>query len=295
MRVLLATDGSPAADVAVDLVRHLQFERGTAMRVVRVLASAASVRFAGTRARHAIDRIDAEQLGALQRLALSLGRDGVHVEAELLRNDSAADALVAAAADWSADLVVTGSRGHGQIANMVLGSVASALTDRASCPVLVARRPACERVLLADDGSESAAAARNLLATWRVFNGVSTRVLSVAQVMPILHAGIPPTLVAEAHQAEAETLAEARASHQGLANAGANALRTAGIAAEPAMRSGDASAEIIAEAAAWDADLIVMGSRGRTGLSRFFLGSVARNVLLHSASSVLIVRQGVGG
>jgi hypothetical protein len=35
----------------------------------------------------------------------------------------------------------------------------------------------------------------------------------------------------------------------------------------------------------------VVGSRGNTGLDRFLLGSVARNVLLHSAASVLIVRE----
>ena len=40
-----------------------------------------------------------------------------------------------------------------------------------------------------------------------------------------------------------------------------------------------------------EADLIVMGSRGRTGLTRAFLGSVARNVLVHAPCSVLIARR----
>jgi nucleotide-binding universal stress UspA family protein len=53
---------------------------------------------------------------------------------------------------------------------------------------------------------------------------------------------------------------------------------------------GDAAAEIVAEAESWGADLVVMGSRGRTGLTRILLGSVARNVLQGSRSSVLIVR-----
>ena len=35
-----------------------------------------------------------------------------------------------------------------------------------------------------------------------------------------------------------------------------------------------------------------MGTRGRTGLTRLILGSVARNVLLHASCSVLVVRQG---
>ena len=53
----------------------------------------------------------------------------------------------------------------------------------------------------------------------------------------------------------------------------------------------DWSVEIVEEAAAWSADLVVLGSRGLTGLSRFVLGSVARNVLQSTQSSVLIVRE----
>jgi nucleotide-binding universal stress UspA family protein len=55
------------------------------------------------------------------------------------------------------------------------------------------------------------------------------------------------------------------------------------------MRTGDAASEIIAAAEAVGADLVVMGSRGRTGVARVLLGSVARNVLQGSRASVLIV------
>jgi nucleotide-binding universal stress UspA family protein len=56
---------------------------------------------------------------------------------------------------------------------------------------------------------------------------------------------------------------------------------------------GDAAAEIVEEASSWPADLVVLGSRGLTGLTRIVLGSVARNVLQGSQSSVLVVRGGV--
>ena len=56
------------------------------------------------------------------------------------------------------------------------------------------------------------------------------------------------------------------------------------------MRDGDAAGEIIAAAEQRGADLIVLGSRGRTGLTRLLLGSVARNVLSGSTASVLVVR-----
>ena len=49
--------------------------------------------------------------------------------------------------------------------------------------------------------------------------------------------------------------------------------------------------EIIAAAEKRGADLIVLGSRGRTGLTRLLLGSVARNVLSGSTASVLVVHE----
>ena len=57
------------------------------------------------------------------------------------------------------------------------------------------------------------------------------------------------------------------------------------------MRTGDAAAEIIAAAAEVGADLVVIGSRGRTGLASVVLGSVARNVLHGSTASVLVVHE----
>jgi nucleotide-binding universal stress UspA family protein len=61
--------------------------------------------------------------------------------------------------------------------------------------------------------------------------------------------------------------------------------------AEAERRDGDAATEILAAANASKANLIVVGTHGRTGLRRILLGSVARNVLQHAGCSVLIVRE----
>jgi universal stress protein A len=68
-------------------------------------------------------------------------------------------------------------------------------------------------------------------------------------------------------------------------------LVAAGLRAEVDAREGDAATEILAAARDAKADLIVMGTHGRTGLARLVLGSVARNVLQHAPCSVLIVRE----
>jgi nucleotide-binding universal stress UspA family protein len=60
------------------------------------------------------------------------------------------------------------------------------------------------------------------------------------------------------------------------------------------VRHGQAAAEIIAVADEADADLVVLGCRGRSSLGSVLLGSVARDVVLASSASVLTVRGPTG-
>jgi nucleotide-binding universal stress UspA family protein len=57
---------------------------------------------------------------------------------------------------------------------------------------------------------------------------------------------------------------------------------------------GEPREEILAMAAAWPADAIVVGSHGRRGLDRVFLGSVSDGVVRHAACSVMVVREPAG-
>jgi len=57
------------------------------------------------------------------------------------------------------------------------------------------------------------------------------------------------------------------------------------------LREGDARTEIVSEAADWEADMIVVGSHGYTGIKRWLLGSVAQSIISHAPCSVEVVRQ----
>ena len=74
--------------------------------------------------------------------------------------------------------------------------------------------------------------------------------------------------------------------------AAADRLRLAGLLAEPEVREGDPAQEIVTSAREHEAGLVVVGTRGQTGLRRLILGSVARKVLVHATCSVLVVRRG---
>ena len=66
---------------------------------------------------------------------------------------------------------------------------------------------------------------------------------------------------------------------------------TAGISTEFTQTVGNPGREICDLAQTWSADLVVVGSRGRTGLKEMFLGSVSNYVTHHAPCSVLIVHQ----
>ena len=65
----------------------------------------------------------------------------------------------------------------------------------------------------------------------------------------------------------------------------------AGFEVEKHAREGDPAQTIIDVATEQDADLIVVGARGNTGVRRFLLGSVPSKVSHHAPSSLLIVRE----
>ena len=74
----------------------------------------------------------------------------------------------------------------------------------------------------------------------------------------------------------------------------AKELVSAGFKVKTGVEIGDIRETIIESAAAWNADLIVVGSHGRRGIRRFTLGSVAEFVARHAKCSVEIVRTPVG-
>ena len=123
------------------------------------------------------------------------------------------------------------------------------------------------RVLIADDGSTGASEAVALADAIAWPADSTLRVVTVIEPIVIPTAGLGDRGIGVAPELDA---------------------------ANAEMQIGDPASEIVAAAEARSADLIVLGSRGRTGVTRLLLGSVARNVVSGSAASVLIVRDGTG-
>jgi len=73
----------------------------------------------------------------------------------------------------------------------------------------------------------------------------------------------------------------------------ADTVRHAGLPTDMSIGYGDPGRGIIEEARDWGADLIVMGSRGWTGLKRVIMGSAAQYVVAHAHCSVEVVRSSI--
>lgn len=297
MRILLAVDGSRQSDRARDLVAAIPWREGGRVRIVSVVPTTAEligVPWAiavvpdGDAMEEEVLRIHQGALDTAEREIRSARSDLV-IEPVLLRG-RAASLIAEEAREMHADLVVVGHRGQGRWESMLLGSVSAEVVDHAPCPVLVARDERLGPVVLADDRSAYARAAESVLIDWPLFAGLPITVVMVAAKAFPYAASVGPQVDTEAMQGYARGTAAQRRSTEEECQAAATRLRQAGLDAKAEVRDGDPAHQIVACAREQEAGLIVIGTRGQTGLRRLILGSVARNVLLHAPCSVLVVR-----
>jgi nucleotide-binding universal stress UspA family protein len=87
-----------------------------------------------------------------------------------------------------------------------------------------------------------------------------------------------------------EELQEARLAAEALANDAAARLRAAGLDATAHAAHGRASEQLTVLAAEIGADLIVVGSRGLSGIERFLLGSTSGELVAMTPTSLLVAR-----
>ena len=144
-----------------------------------------------------------------------------------------------------------------------------------------------QRIVVPLDGSERAEQALPLAARLARASGGS--LLLVRVVMPSDEVGWQAGEAAPfARETAGEEPGKARRSLETLAASEA----LAGIAVTTEVITGHPAEGILSAAIAGQADLIVMCSHGYTGFKRWMLGSVAQQVVRHSAVPVLILREG---
>jgi nucleotide-binding universal stress UspA family protein len=226
-------------------------------------------------------------------VAASPGAAGV----ELAVTDSVSvrDAILKQAEELRADLIVLGSHGFTGLTRLVLGSTAEAVLRHTSVPVLIVPMGAAvlpatgtpfRRIVCAVDfEAESYLAVRHALN----FAQESDAQLTFLHVLQLPPSRIVPGVESVINvEAERQTLTQkARKRLEALVPEPARAFCT--VRAE--VTEGKPSAEILRAATASEADLIIMGVRGRDAVDVALFGSQTRAVLHGAPCPVLTVRQ----
>lgn len=137
-QVLIATDGSPSAEEAVEVGLELAKEQGADVTFVHVTEPE---EFHGGRSGTVpithTEEID-ESETALKDAAQAAENAGVSYALERISGETV-DTIVALADQKNADLIVLGSRGRNALATALLGSVSHGVLRHASRPVLVVK------------------------------------------------------------------------------------------------------------------------------------------------------------
>lgn len=134
------------------------------------------------------------------------------------------------------------------------------------------------KVLVAIDGSECSARALAAGAEQARLSGAALAIVCAVDPLPALSPEFIPT---------AGIFEELRLAGEELLKKTAAGLYPA---PQTFLRQGRPDYEVVACAKQWGADLLVLGTHGRTGLGRVLLGSVAEHVVRHAPCSVLVVR-----
>ena len=289
--VLVATDFSPTAQAAIDWAVEIARPHGARIRLIHGLMLPAPIADYVPVTPDFGDELRRAALARLDEASSHIAAAGVEADVDL-RIGIPSQVILEAAGEASPDLIVLGTRGVTGLAHLLLGSTAERVVQRASCPVLTihpedtGRHRPIRTVVVPTDFSEDAE--RALVTA----NGLLRRlereiklVLVHAFHLPIEYTAYGPIPTSVNYLQDVGADAEARLDELAAEFTGE------GLAVETACREGYAPDVIVAEATAHGADLIAMGTHGRSGLAHLLLGSTAERVVQRAPCPVMTIRR----
>ncbi|HKQ41575.1 MAG TPA: universal stress protein [Pseudonocardia sp.] len=278
--VVVGVDGSASATRAVEWAAREAHRRGVRLRIVRAFSWTTADHPTGWVARYRDEMLDVSrrQVARAVRVAAD-ARPDVEAESQV---EIGAPIEVLSSEARRAQLLVLGDRGLGEVAGLVLGSVAVSLAARGACPVVVVRGEragADGPVVVGVDGSPVSEAALAF-----AFDAAAARGVDLVAV----HAWSPTAIDEElASLVEWDASAESAVLAERLAGWGQKYPQVA--VRRTVVRDGAVRALVTASAGA---QLVVVGSRGRGNAAGLLLGSVSHGVLHGAHCPVAVVRPG---
>lgn len=207
-------------------------------------------------------------------------REGALIKTVLEEGDVYAR-IVDLAEEQNCPVIVVGRRGKSSLERALVGSVTARVIGHSQRDVLVlpsGTKIGWRNILLATDGSKYSLLATEKAIDFAKSYGGSLSAVSVVDVPAELY-GEAPDLVEDLVKKAQEYVAAVRAKAQ-----------EEGVAVETFVGEGESSRTVLKVAAENKADMIVMGSHGRTGLRRLLMGSVTEKVIGNAPCPVLVVK-----
>ena len=267
--ILFATDGSEFSAGAQRVAIALAKRCGARLTAMTIVLSTQDLEGVGT---HGLrEQLEEEALAILAGVVAAAEGAGVGCATQLVYGDQPHQEIIDTALELAPDLIVLGRRGKRGLARFMVGHATAQVAGLAPCPVLMVPRAGelwQRRILLASDGSEACAPAEAL----------SIDLARLCQLPLTLISVVSPS-----HNAERKAIAQT-ALDRLLAR-----VQAAGLEGEALLAEGRPEEVVVNTAGSRGADLIVVGSRGRTGLKRLLLGSVSERIMGLAQGPVLIV------
>ena len=284
-KLLLSTDGSEFSEGAVREAVKLAKIGSSKLFVLSVIETNPEFEVL---APQIVEKEEEQTRDRLEQVKSKAAKEGVECEIIARHTESPFQAIIEEAEKKQADMIIMGRRGRTGIRRLLMGSVTAKVIGYSPCNVLVVPRLAeikYEKILVATDGSKySAAAASEAI-------GIAKRCgaeLFIISVVPTETAS-PFDIVHSEMQHEMIAQKEFRDGEKNV-NDLLVIAKQEGVKVEGHIIQGRPYEAIVENAREKGADLIVMGSHGRTGMERLLMGSVTERVVGNADCSVLVVK-----
>lgn len=290
-RVLVAVDLSGSSLAALESARALATDRGAQLAVVHVYGHYGDAQpfFAQAQGPSMVDQLELERIArdALERELANL--QGYEDVERFFEVGAPYAEIVRRAEAWNADLIVVGSHGKTGVSRALLGSVAEQVVRTAHCSVLVSR--AAHRsgvVMAATDLSEPSLPALKAAAEEARRRGAKLVVVHALESSLATYGA--PVAALFGSTVSVPTPDDRKQVREWLTSAIGDAMRGFGAEGEALVFEGGVVPSVVGAVEERRADLLVVGTRGRTGISRLLLGSVAEKLVRLVDCSVLVAR-----
>ncbi|KAA3662565.1 MAG: universal stress protein [Chloroflexi bacterium] len=290
-KIMIPLDGSPLSEMPLVPASKLAKAINALLILLRVQEPSALMDDEALKGQVSQLKGDAA-LKYLDEVAHKEMLSGVELESMVV-NGQVAESIIDSAAENDVDLIVMSSHGRSGISRWVYGSVAEKVLRQAPCATIIQQSKADvpmfsnKRILVTLDGSALAERVLESVRDIAQATGSELILLRVTGMIQLAIDSVDPLVMKqdldkleERERIEAKEYLE-RVQHK---------LFASGLTVKVEVTSGHVAETILAYAEENDVDLIAMSSYGRSGVGRWFYGSVAEKVLRGAHSAMLIKR-----